>query len=107
MSGKSKSEAMKNAGKAAEEQSTDDASGKASCPLKEKEWIEIELLSSDDAPMRDVECVITDAKGSEHKGKTDAKGLMKISGLPVGDCTMSFPKLDQDACGTEPEKKEG
>lgn len=101
----SRSEHMKNAGRAADEKGNQDAGAKARCPLAGgDDWIEIELVGKENAPMRDVECVITDPTGNRHAGKTDARGIMKITDIPSGECAVTFPKLDRAAWGPEPEK---
>jgi hypothetical protein len=62
------------------------------------DWIEIELVGMDDSPIAGMpyEIVLPDGKTVD-KGTTDAKGKAKLTGIPTGNCTISFPDLDQAA----------
>ncbi len=106
MNAPTKSQQMKTAGQAAEQKSAEDTSGIVGCPLSGNAWVEIQLVGDEDAPIRDMECIVTDAKDKQHKGKTDASGILQITGMARGECKVTFPKLDKDAWGPEPDKKD-
>lgn len=61
-------------------------------------WIEIELVGMDDSPIPGMpyEIVLPDGKTVD-KGATDSHGKARLTGLPSGNCLISFPELDQDA----------
>jgi len=89
---------MKGAGEDAQAQSDqDETSGIRSCLLEKKEWIEVELLDEDGAPIANEECVVIDPDGEEHPDKTSSKGIIRVDCLTKGQCKIFFPKLDQDA----------
>jgi hypothetical protein len=68
----------------------------ASCPLG-RHWIAIELLGEDNKGVADEPYVITFPDGTQRKGKLDARGTVRLDGLPVGTYRMCFPALDQEA----------
>lgn len=62
------------------------------------DWIEIELVGMDDSPIAGMpyEIVLPDGKTVD-KGTLDSHGKAKLTGVPSGDCQVSFPELDQAA----------
>jgi hypothetical protein len=105
MSNGDRSTQMKSSGETADSKSNKDVtSGSCKCPSNDG-WVEIALLGDEDAPIRDEACIITDPEGKEHKGKTDSKGMIRLEGIPEGECTVCFNELDEGAWGPEkPEK---
>ena len=104
------SEKMKKAGASARSRSDQDTSGGSlKCPLEENQWIEIKVVGLDGKPMADQAYVVTEPGGKEHKGKTTARGLARVEGLPKGNCVVTFPGLDGDSvdltANVKPEKK--
>ena len=63
----------------------------------ERSWIEIELVGEDDQPIPGAKYEVTVPDGSVKVGTLDHKGLARVEGFEKGDCTISFPDLDQDA----------
>lgn len=61
------------------------------------DWIEIELLGEDDAPIAGERYVVALPDGSTREGVTDADGLARLEGIRSGTCRVSFPGLDRDA----------
>ena len=62
---------------------------------KKVDWIEIELVGMDDSPIAGMpyEIVLPDGKTVD-RGTTDAKGKARLTGIPSGNCQISFPELD-------------
>lgn len=62
------------------------------------DWIEIELVGMDDSPIAGMpyEIILPDGKTVD-KGTTDSRGKAKLIGIPSGNCSISFPELDQAA----------
>lgn len=100
----SKTNQMPNSEDTTDSRSNQDVtSGNSACPFGD--WIEIELLGDEDAPIRDEACIITDSRGTEYKGKTDSMGIIRLEGVAQGECTVSFVELDEGAWGAELENK--
>lgn len=59
------------------------------------DWIEIELVGMDDSPIAGMpyEIILADGKTVD-KGTTDSRGKAKLTGIPSGNCQISFPELD-------------
>ena len=104
MTNQPKSEQMKVAGRAADEKSDNDFSASKSCSSADNDWIEIELLGDKGAPIRDEVCIIIDKHKKEYKCKTDSKGIVKLAKIPKGEYSITFPNLDENAWGVDPEK---
>ncbi|MET0395875.1 MAG: carboxypeptidase-like regulatory domain-containing protein [Longimicrobiaceae bacterium] len=66
-------------------------------PAPPDDWIEIELLGEDDAPIAGERYVVALPDGSTREGVTDADGLARLEGIRSGTCRVSFPGLDRDA----------
>lgn len=98
----SKSQKMKSAGETAKSKSDQDkTSGIDNCPPKNSDWIEIELVGPESGPICSERCIVIDSEGNKHKGRTDAKGVLRVEGLPKGECEVSFVDLDGGAWGPE------
>jgi hypothetical protein len=69
----------------------------APCPLKNKHWIELELVDEDNNPVADEPYLLVASDQQEYRGKTDARGVARISAIVAGDCRISFPNLDGEA----------
>ena len=94
----SQSQKLKQAGTEARSRSNQDrTSGKQSCPLQDNAFIEIKLVDLDNQPLAGQACVITDQGGTVHPCKTTTKGLVRVEGIPEGQCQVKFPDLDQDS----------
>ncbi len=82
--------------------------GKQGCVPKDNEKITIKLLGAEDAVIRNELCVVTDSEGNVHEGgRTDAKGVLVVEGLPKGECVVSFSALDRAAWGITGEDDNG
>lgn len=57
-------------------------------------WIEIQLSDEDGNPVANQAYLITDAKGEQSSGTTDANGIAKVSSLGEGMCDIQFPELE-------------
>jgi hypothetical protein len=85
---------------AADQASAEDPSAPVQpCPLRKKEWIEIELLGEDGHGVADEIYRVTLPDASVRTGKLDARGLARLEGLPAGTCKVTFPRIDEDAWG--------
>ncbi len=60
-----------------------------------KTWIEVALLDDDDNPVADEAYLIVDTDGNEYQGVTNAKGEIRVTGIEIGACKVSFPDIDQ------------
>ena len=88
-------DSLENSGAAADGQSTHPAgSAVAPCPLKAG-WIEIELLGEEDLPVANEKYKVVLPDASERVGKTDARGVARVEGFPLGTCKIVFPDLDE------------
>lgn len=74
----------------------DPTSGKCTCPAS-SDWIEVELLGAEDAPIRDQKCLVIDSAGVKHEGKTDARGILRLDSIAQGECAVQFLDLDESA----------
>lgn len=61
------------------------------------DWIEIELIGEDDQGIAGARCVLTLADGRTLTRTTDRFGLIRVDGVAPGECSISFPELDQEA----------
>ena len=96
-SSKSRSEKMGNAGAAAQSQG-DTASEILPCQKEdENHWIEIRLVGEDGEGIGNTRCIVTAPDGKEHRVKTDANGVIRLEGIPVGKCQVSFVDMDKNA----------
>jgi len=64
---------------------------------EEKSWIEIELVDENDQPVAGETYQIELPDGSIATGRTDEKGLARVSGIDPGTCKITFTNLDKDA----------
>lgn len=63
--------------------------------VKEKTWIEIVLLDSDDKPVPNELCKVTLPSGEIVTRNLDAKGFLRIDGIePGGTSDVEFPNID-------------
>lgn len=61
-------------------------------------WIEIELVDEADRPVADQPFILTLPDGSYQTGRTDARGLDRVTGITnPGECRISFTELDKEA----------
>ncbi|MBP5855974.1 hypothetical protein KAJ83_03070 [Marivibrio halodurans] len=60
-------------------------------------WITVELVGEDGGPVPNEPVTVTDPAGEEHAGETDSQGQFTVTGIPEGDCQITFPDLDQEA----------
>lgn len=62
-------------------------------PREEKSWIAIELVDEDGEPyVGDVEITLPD--GRKVRGSSNAKGLLRLDGIPAGNCRVTLRGLD-------------
>ena len=57
-------------------------------------WIEVKLMDENGDPVANQSYTIKDSEDVEHKGKTDAKGVARVSKLAEGDCEIRFDDLE-------------
>ncbi len=68
---------------------------------KEKTWIEVVLLDSDDKPVANAAYQITLPSGEKRTGRLDDKGFVRIDGIEEGGtCDVEFPEIDGREWGT-------
>lgn len=61
------------------------------------DWIEIQLVGEDDAPLPGERWTVALPDGSTRSGVTGEDGVARLEGIPAGTCRVSFPDLDRDA----------
>lgn len=62
---------------------------------KDKTWIEVVLLDSDDKPVANAAYQITLPSGEKRTGRLDDKGFVRIDGIEEGGtCDVEFPEID-------------
>jgi hypothetical protein len=66
-------------------------------PIKEKTWIEIELLDMEGNPVPGEPYWIELPDGSVREGRLNAKGRAYFDGLDPGTCEVRWPRLDDSA----------
>lgn len=64
---------------------------------QELTWIEIELVDENDEPVVGEIYRVTSSDGRVKSGTLDHNGYAKVWYLTPGSCTVTFPRLDQDA----------
>ena len=57
------------------------------------------MVGEDGSGIGNEKCIIIDSDGTEHRGKTDPKGVLRVEGVPEGDFTVKFVDLDKDMWG--------
>jgi type VI secretion system secreted protein VgrG len=60
------------------------------------DWLEIELLDEADQPVAGQAYRVTVADGRVIEGTLDPSGFARLEGLDPGECTVTFPDLDQE-----------
>jgi len=59
-----------------------------------KSWIEIELVDSLGNPVPGAPYELTLPDGSTAAGSLNEKGLVRVEGIPSGNCQITFPEYD-------------
>jgi hypothetical protein len=65
--------------------------------VKERHWIEIQLVDEDRAGIPGVDYAIITPDNQQHSGTTGEDGVARLEDILPGQCKISFPKLDRDA----------
>ena len=60
-------------------------------------WIEIRLIGEDDKPIPGERYRLELTDGSTREGRLDDKGQARVDGIDPGNCTVTFPALDEEA----------
>jgi len=55
------------------------------------------LVGEDGSGIGNEKCIIIAPDGKEHRGKTDAKGVLRVEGIAKGKFKVRFVDLDEDA----------
>ena len=66
-------------------------------PEEERTWVEIELVNDVGEPVPSERCRITLPNGRQIVRTTDARGLIRVTGIDPGQCEVCFVNLDSDA----------
>lgn len=61
---------------------------------RETTWIEIVLLDDTGSPIPGEPYELTLVDGSRRSGQLDARGTVRLDGIEVGVCDVSFPRID-------------
>jgi hypothetical protein len=65
--------------------------------IRERHWIEIQVIDEDNNPVSGVSYLILTPDGQDYSGVTDSEGLARVDNIVPGQCKISFPELDRDA----------
>lgn len=65
--------------------------------VRNKTWIEIELLDENGAPVPNEPYSVQLPDGSTRSGTLDAAGRARVDGIDPGSCEISFPEIDTRA----------
>jgi len=61
------------------------------------DWVEFELWDEDlDEPVPDEAYELTLTDGRVLKSRLDRNGMVRVEGIPPGECTIYFPDLDHE-----------
>jgi hypothetical protein len=61
--------------------------------LEFKDYLEIRMRDRSGQPAANIDFVATLPDGQQQKGKLDANGYARITGVPPGTCKIDFPSL--------------
>jgi type VI secretion system secreted protein VgrG len=64
---------------------------------EKKNWVEVHLVDESGADVPNETVRITLPDGTVAEGTTNEKGKYRVDGIDPGNCTVTFPNLDQDA----------
>jgi type VI secretion system secreted protein VgrG len=64
---------------------------------QKKNWVEVHLVDESGANVPNEAVRITLPDGAIAEGTTDDQGKYRVDGIDPGNCTVTFPNLDQDA----------
>lgn len=80
-----------------------DGAAKAGGGLRERTWIEVELLDDEGRPVPYERYWIKLPDGTVRQGRLDAEGRVYVGNLDEGRCEIRWPDLDAAATGEEPD----
>jgi type VI secretion system secreted protein VgrG len=64
---------------------------------EKKNWVEVHLVDESGANVPNEAVRITLPDGAIAEGTTNDQGKYRVDGIDPGNCTVTFPNLDQDA----------
>jgi type VI secretion system secreted protein VgrG len=64
---------------------------------EKKNWVEVHLVDESGADVPNEAVRVTLPDGTVAEGTTNEKGKYRVDGIDPGNCTVTFPNLDQDA----------
>ena len=73
------------------------AAGAAPAAAADTAWVEVEFVDRAGRPVPWQRVLVTDAKGTQRIGFSDAHGLVRVAGMAPGACTISAPDLDDSS----------
>ena len=89
-----------NSGNAADSNFGDGPAGGCSVNCDEHNWIEIELLDAQGAPMAETAYEVELPDGKTESGQLDAEGCARLEDIPHGVCKVRFPDLEPAPAAT-------
>ncbi|MGE0785021.1 MAG: hypothetical protein AB7S26_04980 [Sandaracinaceae bacterium] len=66
-------------------------------PLREGDWIEIEVVDAEDQPVPFVIVEVELPNGVKRRSSANEGGWLRMDGIPSGQCKISFPAWDRSA----------
>ncbi|HWM89369.1 MAG TPA: hypothetical protein VN493_01235 [Thermoanaerobaculia bacterium] len=73
------------------------AKGAGGDKLRTRSWVEIQLVGEDDSPIPSERYALKLPGGKLLEGTLDDQGMVRIEGIPPGQCQVVFPDLDKTA----------
>lgn len=67
------------------------------CAAKPYSWLMIELVGEDGTPVPNEPYRVMLPDGTIREGTLDSRGIASFEGFISGECTVSFPALDEEA----------
>jgi len=81
-------------------ESTEEVAGHEFEPPEEEEeerettWVDLELVDEEEEPVAGEKYIVTDSAGKEFKGTLDSNGKAHVTGIAIGEVSVSYPELD-------------
>ncbi len=69
----------------------------AAAAAVETAWVEVQFTDPRGRPVPWQRVLVTDARGTQRIGFSDAEGLVRVAGMAPGACTISAPDLDDSS----------
>lgn len=79
-----------------EVESISDENAEEEAPEEELSWVDIELVDDENNPCPYERYELTLPNGKKRRGWLDGRGQAHVTGIPPGQCEVTFPNLDRE-----------